>query len=466
MTLLKELFALSELKNHMDETEYSTWDSWRKACRKAYPEVTFEGDKDIAQAMYKEGRAVGEWDGSVGVVYKKPAGLAEAEKLTTQVALSKGNIWTVSFTHCPGSKDTREYTIRSVKAVTSGQAVALAKAKLPKEVQDCAKVDKVKMSDKITEGRAMDDIAIGGTVIYKSLHDKCYKMSKARKKNDSNLTIGLQNGDTVQTKSIVSTDASDWSEYKDKKTIKEAFGIKIDGELWMKGDKPVTFASQEEADDAILKSPSMSEKNAKVVPLNESPELQALGKGLMAAKSVVPDEADVEVKSDVNTTPAEQDAGEADAEETTSEFKVGDKVKPMAGPHKGQIHSVIHVFPDGRVNLTPDGLKPDQIKYRLGAVTARADQVELSEARAPRITSGSMLAQFSLMETKKWAPKKDDESFHKSSEDWKKGYTDYMNGQKWSFPTTALKTPAGKKYRAGWDEAEKAVKRKKEQKTS
>ncbi len=255
MPLLKELFALAELKNHMDETEYTTWDSWRKACRKAYPEVTFEGDKDIAQAMWKEGRAVGEWDGAVGVVYKKPAGLGEG------------------------------------------------------------------------------------------------------------------------------------------------FGIKIDGELWMKGDKPVSFASAEEANAAILKSPSMSPKNAKVVPLNESPELQALGKGLKTKPISMADDDALEVtKTDVNTPPAEKaEADAADDAASKSEFKVGDKVMPAAGPHKGQVHSVIHVHPDGRLNLTPDGLKPDQIKYRLGAVTARADQVTLAEQRK---FTGSLLAQFSIMEQK------------------------------------------------------------------
>jgi hypothetical protein len=54
------------------------------------------------------------------------------------------------------------------------------------------------------------------------------------------------------------------------------------------------------------------------------------------------------------------------------------------------------------------------------------------------------------------------ESFDNSHPEWKKGYNDYVNGQKWTFPTSLLKTPAGKKYRAGWDEAEKAAKRKAE----
>lgn len=317
MTLLKELFALSELKNHMDETEYTTWDSWRKACRKAYDGVTFEGDKDIAQAMYKEGRAVGEWDGAVGVVYKKPAGLKEDE--------------------CPA--DTKEAFNLGYQNASKGK---------------------------------QKDIHVSCPHAKGTPENKAYWEGVAKYAKDH------------------------------PESVKEGFGIKIDGELWMKGDKPVTFASAEEANAAILKSPSMSDKNSKVVPLNESPELQALGKGLKGTVGTKPPVAvadatdDAEVKTDVNTPPAEKAAADAaDDETSSSEFKVGDKVMPNAGPHKGQTHSVIHVFPDGRVNLRPDGLKPDQIKYRLGAVTARADQVTLAEQRK---FTGSLLSQFSLME--------------------------------------------------------------------
>ena len=317
MTLLKELFAIAELKNHMDETEYTTWDSWRKACRKAFPEVTFEGDKDIAQAMYKEGLAVGEWDGSVGVVYKKPAGLKEDE--------------------CP--VDTKEAFNLGYKNSAKGK---------------------------------QKDIHASCPHVKGTPENKAYWEGVAKYAKDH------------------------------PEAVKEGFGIKIDGGLWMKGDKPVTFASHEEAEAAILKSPSMSEKNSKVVPLNESPELQALGKSLknpsaVVSKAAAPDVvADAEVKTDVNTPPAEKAAADAEDDATsTSEFKVGDKVMPSAGPHKDQVHSVIHVHSDGRVNLTPDGLKPDQIKYRLGAVTARPDQVTLAEQRK---FTGSLLSQFSLME--------------------------------------------------------------------
>lgn len=56
--------------------------------------------------------------------------------------------------------------------------------------------------------------------------------------------------------------------------------------------------------------------------------------------------------------------------------KVGDTVTVTRGPHKGDAHKVIHVHKDGRVNVKPHGKMPHQIKYRHGAVTAKADEVK------------------------------------------------------------------------------------------
>jgi hypothetical protein len=49
--------GVAEAKNHMGETEYNTYSGWKAACRKAGAD-TFEGDRDICQAM-KDGK--GEW---------------------------------------------------------------------------------------------------------------------------------------------------------------------------------------------------------------------------------------------------------------------------------------------------------------------------------------------------------------------------------------------------------------------
>ncbi|KAI9549434.1 hypothetical protein GHT06_001834 [Daphnia sinensis] len=57
----------SRTKNHMGETEYSSYSTWKMACRKAGAN-SFDGDRDICQAL-KDGKGVGEWDGIVGSVY-------------------------------------------------------------------------------------------------------------------------------------------------------------------------------------------------------------------------------------------------------------------------------------------------------------------------------------------------------------------------------------------------------------
>ena len=77
MSILKELTALHEAKNHMGETKYNSFASWKAAVKKKHPEFWLDGDKDIAQAMVGEKpfakgktKAVGEWDGSVGSIFK------------------------------------------------------------------------------------------------------------------------------------------------------------------------------------------------------------------------------------------------------------------------------------------------------------------------------------------------------------------------------------------------------------
>jgi hypothetical protein len=63
-------------KNHMGDRTFQTFTGWKKACKKVNPEVWFEGDIDIAQAMmgpkpYKRGetKSFGEWDGAEGSIY-------------------------------------------------------------------------------------------------------------------------------------------------------------------------------------------------------------------------------------------------------------------------------------------------------------------------------------------------------------------------------------------------------------
>lgn len=67
---------LVEAKNHLDETEYNSYASWRAALKKKFPDFWIDGDKEIANAMvgpkpFKKGetKSVGEWDGEKGSIY-------------------------------------------------------------------------------------------------------------------------------------------------------------------------------------------------------------------------------------------------------------------------------------------------------------------------------------------------------------------------------------------------------------
>lgn len=82
---LDDAHIVTEAKNHMGETEYSSYVSWKTALKKTFPEYWIDGDKEIANAMigpkpYKRGetKSVGEWDGETGVIYQ----LTEAKRLS------------------------------------------------------------------------------------------------------------------------------------------------------------------------------------------------------------------------------------------------------------------------------------------------------------------------------------------------------------------------------------------------
>lgn len=70
------------------------------------------------------------------------------------------------------------------------------------------------------------------------------------------------------------------------------------------------------------------------------------------------------------------------AKETTTvtlheDYKVGDKVVAKIGPHKGQVHTVIHVHPTGHLNIKPE-VHVSRNKYHLGA--AKADPKDVDRA--------------------------------------------------------------------------------------
>jgi hypothetical protein len=59
-------------------------------------------------------------------------------------------------------------------------------------------------------------------------------------------------------------------------------------------------------------------------------------------------------------------------------FKKGDTVTVLKGPHKGDKHKIIHDFGDGTYNVAP--IRVPKIKYRLGAVKAKASDLKKEEA--------------------------------------------------------------------------------------
>lgn len=68
--------SMEESLNHMGEHEFQSFGSWRAACKARNPNVWFDGDRDIANAMvgpkpFIQGETIsmGEWDGEVGVIY-------------------------------------------------------------------------------------------------------------------------------------------------------------------------------------------------------------------------------------------------------------------------------------------------------------------------------------------------------------------------------------------------------------
>jgi hypothetical protein len=67
--------------------------------------------------------------------------------------------------------------------------------------------------------------------------------------------------------------------------------------------------------------------------------------------------------------------GKTPLAESTEAYKVGDKVVAKIGPHKGTVHTVIHVHPTGHLNIKPD-VHVRSNRYHLGA--AKADPKDVT----------------------------------------------------------------------------------------
>ena len=505
MTLLKDLIQINE-----ERGKYSTYASWKAACRKADSTCWFEGDKDIGQAMigpkpFKRGEtfSIGEWDGETGEVFPRPGSkkvtemfanrgsghaepdgdddrikyvvkykradgkimtakkkaenvaelkdyygkdfvsaepdyesMNEEEKLTAEKAEKHGHTWLVKFTHCPGKEDRREQSIRSVKAISSSQAVAAAKAKLPTELRDCAEVEDVQLIDKkdVKESAEYAKQLVRGEKAGPGLLNKLdHWFSKMIITKDKNRFVpaeialkqlrkaGFSEDQITLIRDAATKAANTAVETMHKKHGEEAVPRKYISALpssFGVFDLYLNVGSDIHEEFAALMRKLFDAKIDKIKDklniVKEDTALQGLGKALKpSAKAEEP------AKTDVNTPPAEKaaaddaatdepaDVSDAPAENVEPEaaFKVGDIVKPLKGPHKGEPHEVIHVFDDGAMNIRPKDLDAKAVKYRLGAAKAQPDEVVLAEGK--KIT-GSLLTQVvSLTEAKK-APSLDE----------------------------------------------------------
>jgi len=72
--------------------------------------------------------------------------------------------------------------------------------------------------------------------------------------------------------------------------------------------------------------------------------------------------------------------------ENTAQFTVGDKVIALKGPHKGDVHEVIHCFDDGSCNIKP---LTHRVKYRMGAAKAMPADIKPADNRPKEMESVS-----------------------------------------------------------------------------
>lgn len=88
---------------------------------------------------------------------------------------------------------------------------------------------------------------------------------------------------------------------------------------------------------------------------------------------------DVDAWNDWNRRRKRQidEATQPQAQKPVRKWSVGDVVHPKVGPHKGEPHKVIHVHPDGSMNIVPQVQVHAQNKYRLGAARCTDDQIDM-----------------------------------------------------------------------------------------
>lgn len=177
----------------------------------------------------------------------------------------------------------------------------------------------------------------------------------------------------------------------DREDLEEAvqelgnFGILVEGVLWARFGAPVSFNSRTAANRAIAVRESFEGLDCQVVELTENEKLRSLGKDIKTSKDepgISDDEVDAALNDKGDDADSTVTSKKDDSTEEKPEFKVGDKVIPKVGPHKGEVHTIVKVHVNGELDITPDGLEGDQIKYPSGVGGhAKPEQVDLSESK-------------------------------------------------------------------------------------
>ena len=85
--------VVTETKNHMGEVVFSSFSSWKSACKKVDAAVWWDGNTDICNAfvgkkpyLRGETRAIGEWDGETGSVFQ------DSKKAPLKKSITEGTI--------------------------------------------------------------------------------------------------------------------------------------------------------------------------------------------------------------------------------------------------------------------------------------------------------------------------------------------------------------------------------------
>jgi hypothetical protein len=410
---------LFESKNHLGDREYTTYASWKAAIRKAAGDKKVEwiGDKDIGEA-HVDGKSIGEWDGEVGSVYSKSVsesklvtealdrawkkiGEEDGEKhykhktLGHEIKISK-TYQAYAQSHGPAIRT--NYQNLSYKKADSDRWVTWGEVKHGVNNYDIRRALELKESaDETTEGLFVSKFKDGK--LFEAKIPAWFKngakvrLTPEYADKDPNEVFTLKNVDEETGKGrIEDEDGRGWnirasqveSARGKKKTVYEDAKLNALG-AGLAGKK--TAAKKPEGDEIPDEEEASTKPKSTVPPEDDAAPAEddaPVDASAEEPKDETPAEKPVTDEKPEKVEPKASDLPDADAEENTSapEFKVGDVVKPLIGPHKGEPHDVVGVNPDGTLNIKPKGLEASAVKYNKGGAKAKPDQVVIAESKA------------------------------------------------------------------------------------